>query len=82
MGRPKDKNNHSCSGYWLIDSQNVGECIKLYPNKDLTGCVCCDTGEPCPYDGVKDFGERRHKSKSLRQAWKASLGGRRRHGLE
>ena len=44
-----------CVGYWLINSEGVGGCLKLYPSEDLTECVCCDTGEPCPYAGTKNF---------------------------
>lgn len=74
------KNNHKCAAWWLIDSQNVGECLKLYPDKDLI--VCGDTGKPCPYDGIKDFGERIRKAEKA-PIWmreKASKGGKRSHG--
>ena len=83
MERHRGKNNHKCAGYWLIDSSNVGQCLKLYPDKDLIGCVCGDTGKPCPYGGERDFGRLQRKPESLReQEWKASLGGRQNHGLE
>ena len=77
------KNNHRCSGYWLIDAHNMAECLKLQPNKDLSSCVCADTGEPCPYDGIKDFGKLlricRGRAEGLPD-WmkaKASIGGKR-----
>ena len=44
-----------CGGYWLINSEGVGECLKYVPDADLAGCVCGDTGEPCPYEGTRDF---------------------------
>lgn len=72
------KNNHKCSGYWLIDAYNVGECLKMQPNDDLSTCVCGDTGLPCPYDGVKDFGKLKRRHEGLRD-WmkaKASIGGK------
>ena len=72
---------NKCSGYWLIDSKLIGECIKLYPNKDLTACICCDTGKCCPYNGTRDFGKLQDKTKGVPE-WmniKASRGGKRSH---
>lgn len=73
------KNKNKCAGYWFINSQNVGECIKLYPDKDLIP-VCGETGKPCPYDGVKDFGKLQHRSERVREWMRISKGGKRSHG--